>query len=186
MTESGTTTAPPRQSRLLAAVAALVAGGALTLLAGSHTWRIAATRSIAPGPDGTLVPVAGVPSLEAAPGIVHGLGLVALAAIVALFAVRGVARTLVGALLVAVGVGLGAAAAPRVGRAAALYPHIGPTVWPAVACVGAALVVAAGLLVVRHGRSWPSLSTRYERESRAASRPPTSWEVIDRGEDPTA
>lgn len=64
--------------------------------------------------------------------------------------------------------------------------------WRVVTVVGAAAVLAAGLLTAWRGPGWPGLSSRYEQPGAAAgqSRPATDaatmWESLTRGVDPTA
>ncbi len=66
-----------------------------------------------------------------------------------------------------------------------------------MAGTAALLILAAGLIALRHGSAWPAMSGRYERDggprARAARRPAAEperpeelWKALDRGEDPTA
>jgi uncharacterized membrane protein (TIGR02234 family) len=136
------------------------------------------------------------------------LAVVGLAALVAVFAVRRSGRVLVSALLALSGAGTIAAAllgaqdsaalddkaAEASGDTAATVDALGHTGWPYVAAVGGALILLAGLLALRHGRRWPAMSGRYERDGtprprRARpvdpDRPEDMWKALDRGEDPT-
>jgi hypothetical protein len=60
---------------------------------------------------------------------------------------------------------------------------------PQLTALGGALIAAAGIALVALGPRWPSMDVRYERP--AASRPAnesserTAWDALDRGEDPT-
>ena len=190
---------------LTAAVLGAVLAGGLALVAGGQSWaRVTVDRSP------PLPPVTGVLNGADAAPLVPATGLVLLAAAVALLAVRGAGRVVVGLLMaVAGGVlawsglraltgGLDAAAAdlPGVGgtRSAATTVDLAAG-WPALAVVAGVLGVAAGLLVVLRGRSWPGMGRRYERPGSPAApaRPQTdedraqaAWRALDRGEDPTA
>jgi uncharacterized membrane protein (TIGR02234 family) len=143
-------------------------------------------------------------------GLPGALALVGLASAVAVFAVRGVGRRLVGLLLALAGVGtVGAAVAAATGTAAldrradtavglsrAAVSGVGHTAWPWAVVAGGLLLVVAGLLVLARGRDWPGMSSRYEApvgrsvdpSTAAASRaetPADLWKALDRGEDPT-
>ena len=61
------------------------------------------------------------------------------------------------------------------------------------------LGIAAGLLAVLRGRTWPAMGRRYERAGAAAPQPAAArrpetdedraqaaWKALDRGEDPTS
>jgi uncharacterized membrane protein (TIGR02234 family) len=190
---------------LTAAVLGAVLAGGLALVAGGQSWaRVTVDRSP------PLPPVTGVLNGADAAPLVPATGLVLLAAAVALLAVRGAGRVVVGLLMaVAGGVlawsglraltgGLDAAAAdlPGVGgaRNAAATVDLAAG-WPALAVVAGLLGVAAGLLVVMRGRSWPGMGGRYERPGSPAAparaqtdedRAQAAWRALDRGEDPTA
>lgn len=147
------------------------------------------------------------------------LGLGALAGVAALLAARGRARTAVGVVLVLVGAGalvdVAAGLAERsilagsldevaaLGDSALDFPVVTLSPWPFLALGAAAAVVAGGVLAVLRGRSWSSLSARYEPATAPASpigagtgtgagtRDPdpdpdaATWAAQDRGEDPT-
>ncbi|MCA6091794.1 TIGR02234 family membrane protein [Streptomyces sp. SCA3-4] len=192
-------------ARRSVAVALLLsaAGAALVLLAGGRTW----SEGTAPVAEGSSIPEhASGQDVTALPG---ALAIVALAALVAVFAVRGAGRTLVSALLALSGAGIVAAALTGAGDTAALeekaakvsgltrasIENVGHTAWPWVAVAGGVLLLLAGLLALRYGRHWPAMSGRYEREgaprarrTRTApdpDRPEELWKALDRGEDPT-
>jgi uncharacterized membrane protein (TIGR02234 family) len=167
--------------------------------------------------EGTAAAVGGSVPLTArgsdVTGVPAALAVVGLAALVAVFAVHRAGRMLVSALLAMSGAGTVAAAvlgavgssagaaldeqAARVsGDTAATVGALSHTVWPYVTAAGGALILLAGLLALRHGRDWPGMSGRYERDgatrptrtSRAPGpdRPEDLWKALDRGEDPTA
>ncbi|MFD3453654.1 TIGR02234 family membrane protein [Streptomyces sp. NPDC058691] len=184
-----------------------VLGAALVLLAAGKTWRHGSA-GMAGG--GVAVHVSGG-QVTAVPG---ALALVGLAALVAVFAVRGVARRIVAGLLALCGAGaliaallatgdgsaLDAAAAAASGLTRATATDTATTGWPAVSAVGGALLLLAGVVAVLRAAVWPGMSGRYERDTTATARPSTArsapvgdheerpedlWKALDRGEDPT-
>ncbi|MEU1418462.1 MULTISPECIES: TIGR02234 family membrane protein [unclassified Kitasatospora] len=188
--------APARSGRRTLGLMLLltVLGAVLVLTAVGRVW--------ADGVAGTLeVSVTGS-RISELPG---GLALVAMAAALAVFAVRGAGRIAVGLLTLLAGLGAAATAAAGAGDSAALdgeaarklalsgttATEVGHTGWPWVALVGGLLLALAGLLVVRYGRSWPAMGSRYDAPTRtapakAAETPADLWKALDRGEDPTA
>jgi uncharacterized membrane protein (TIGR02234 family) len=193
-------------AREIAAIAAACAlGGGAALFAASQVWlRLSAART-APLPPVT----AALTGRDVEP-LVPALGVVALAALVALLATRGWARTAVGAVLAAAGLVLLLRSLPHVaapspaharallldqGRAtgepagAAVTADVEPA-WPLLAAAGGALLLAGGLGAVLRGRRWPGMSARYERPDAARPAPPeatagAAWDALDRGQDPT-
>ncbi|MEE1755024.1 TIGR02234 family membrane protein [Streptomyces sp. SP18CS02] len=178
-------------------------GAAVVLLSSGQIWA-----------DGTVAVGGGTVSLEVTGGDVTGvptaLAVVGLAALVAVFAVRRAGRLLVSLLLALSGAGAAAAAylgasdsaaldekaAGTTGDAAARIEALGHTPWPYVTVAGALLILLAGLLALRYGGAWPSMSGRYEREGSPRTarkrgpatdpdRPEELWKALDRGEDPT-
>ncbi|WP_344096598.1 TIGR02234 family membrane protein [Streptomyces stramineus] len=179
------------------------AGAALVLLSGGRTWA-----------EGTTTAARSVITKQASgqdvTGLPGGLAIAALATLVAVFAVRGVWRTVVAEALAVCGAGIVAAAvtgatdtaaldekaAKANGLTSAAIENVTHTAWPWVALAGGVLILIAGLLALRHGRHWPAMSSRYERDgtprprrARAAApdpdRPEELWKALDRGEDPT-
>jgi uncharacterized membrane protein (TIGR02234 family) len=186
-----------------AAVLGSVGAGALALIAGGQAWAQVTAERPAP-----LPPVSGVLSGADAAPLVPAAGLVLLAAAVALLAVRGPGRAVVGLLMAAAGgllawSGLRALAGgisdastelPGIGRAGGRVIVDLTPVWPALAVVAGLLGIGAGLLAVLRGRGWPAMGRRYERGSAPAAerRPETdedraqaAWKALDRGDDPT-
>lgn len=189
------------------------AGAAVVLIASGQIWA-----------EGSATVAGGSVSLDAAgrdvTGVPAALAVVGLAALVAVFAVRTAGRLLVSALLTLsgagaliaalVGAGDGAAlddkAARTTGDTAATVAALTHTAWPYVTAAGGVLILLAGLLALRYGSHWPTMSGRYERDGtpRAArvrapttrpakasgpavdpDRPEDLWKALDRGEDPT-
>jgi uncharacterized membrane protein (TIGR02234 family) len=145
---------------------------------------------------------------ELAPLVPAG-GLLLLAAAVALVAVRGAGRVLVGLLAAVAGGVLGwsglrtlvtggdAAAAGVLGSGTpgSTVTTAVSAAWPVLALAAGLLAAAAGLLTVVRGRTWPGMGRRYERAATAAPGPARrrtdedraldAWRALDRGEDPT-
>ncbi|WP_244524653.1 Trp biosynthesis-associated membrane protein [Trujillonella endophytica] len=165
-----------QRRELTAAVAGLAMAGGLALSAGGQTWATATVTRRAP-----LPPVTEALDGSALAPLVPACGLLLLAAAVAVVAVRGRGRQVVG-LLACVGGGTllwsglrslvadpgladlsdGAAAgatALAVSRSAA---------WPALALVAGVLGIAAGALTVLRGPGWSGMGRRYERAEAAA------------------
>jgi uncharacterized membrane protein (TIGR02234 family) len=162
----------PRRELAAAVLAAAVAGG-LALSAAGQVWaRVTAAR---PAP---LPPVTDTVSGGQVAPLVAATGLLLLASAVALVAVRGAGRVVVG-LLAAVaggvlvwsglrplsgGLASDVAALSSVGTSpgAVVTTSVHP-VWPVLAVLAGVLGVAAGLLTVLRGRRWPGMGRRYER-----------------------
>ncbi len=207
--EGPTAAGRPRRAGRRSLGAALLlgaAGASIVLLAAGKTW----STGTAPSAGGTLPVHAAGKAVTALP---DALALVGLAALVAVFAVRRAGRVLVAVLLALCGAGtvttavsgaadtsaLDDAAARASGLTGTAAEHVAHTAWPWVAALGGLLLLAAGLLAVARGASWPAMSSRYDRTPRAASRRPAAagrrapdpdhpgeiWKALDRGEDPT-
>jgi uncharacterized membrane protein (TIGR02234 family) len=133
----------------------------------------------------------------------QAVGLLGLAAVVAVHATRRWGRRLVGVVLVAAGISV-LAQTYRAWRdlADGVMQYLegpagggefaGPvTFWggPLIMAAGGAAVAAAGVAVAAWGPRWPGMGARYERptSSRAAKEPGerATWDALDRGEDPT-
>ncbi|MGW3057208.1 TIGR02234 family membrane protein [Streptomyces goshikiensis] len=192
-----------RAGRRSVAVALLCGalGATVVLLASGRVW---ARGSAAVG-DGSL-PLAA--DGRAVTGLPAALAIVGLAALVAVFAVRGKGRLLVSGLLALSGLGaalaavagaddreaLDAEAARTTADTAAQVIGLSHTAWPYVTASGAVLILLAGLLALRFGRAWPAMGGRYERDGSPRTRKPVAvdpdrpedlWKALDRGEDPT-
>jgi uncharacterized membrane protein (TIGR02234 family) len=203
-----TVAVPSARRELTAAVIGAVFAGGVALSAGGQTWaRVAHDR---PSP---LPPVDGAVSGSDVIPLITAMGLVLLASAVALFAVRGGGRLVVGLLIVLAGallawVGVWARTG-RLDEATANVLGIGQgpavvevemsSVWPTVVVIAGVLGVAVGVFVVVRGRGWPTMGRRYERSAdavRSSARPAAprtdddraqdAWKALDRGEDPTA
>jgi uncharacterized membrane protein (TIGR02234 family) len=188
------------------ALGAVALGGGVALLASGRAWVTVHVDRPAPLPD-LSVGLTGR-TLQAA---VPGLAVVALAGVVGLLATRGVARRLVGAVVAVAGAGLAVAAAgagsvssdearrlvadTRTGTVldpGAPVRLVSHPVWPALAAVGAVLVVAGGVLAALGWTAGGGLGRRYEAPA-VAPAPSGSdetdvalWQRLDRGDDPTA
>lgn len=193
----------PRVRRELGvAVVLCVLGGGLLLLAAGRPWTDVVVR------QGLPLPVVRVrPAGRDLSGVPGALGLVGLAAVVALAATRRRGRMVIGVLLAAAGlcgalvslrlaVELPAAVADshglaeQLGRQVVLHADPHPTAWPYLSAAGAVLLLAGGVLTALRGRQWTVLSARYDaptsqRPERAKDPALSAWEALDRGEDPT-
>jgi uncharacterized membrane protein (TIGR02234 family) len=177
---------------LAAAVGGSVLAGALALIAGGQTWAETTVERQPP-----LPPVVEVLSGADAAPLVPATGLVLLAASVALLAVRSAGRVVVGLLMAVAGGVLGWSGLRAL--TGGLTTDQGTTdvaaAGPVLAVLAGVLGIAAGLLVVLRGRSWPGMGRRYERTPEQAAptravtdedRAQAAWKALDRGEDPTA
>jgi uncharacterized membrane protein (TIGR02234 family) len=180
----------------LAVVGCLV-GAALVLLAGGRSW---VHFSVIQPP---LPAVHGVATGHRLAGATTSLGLVILAAAVALVATRRLGRQLAGVLVVAVGVtavvlalhvavdpasSVNGAVATATGRRGIAATTVSVTAWPWLAALGGMLATLIGAMTVAHGRRWPAMGRRYEVAPATAptKRDETSmWDALDRGDDPT-
>ena len=179
----------------LVVLGVLLAGAVLCLVGSGMSWGVAQRADLV----STEVAVAGGDLVPFA----RAVGLLGLAAVVAVHASRGWGRRLVGVLLAVAGGAVvgqtylvgrdlgdrvlrhleGPAGAGEYARAEAAWSG------PLVMAAGGAAVAAAGMAVAAWGPQWPSMGARYERP--AASRPAnessdrTAWDALDRGEDPT-
>ena len=186
---------------------ALAAAGAL--LIATRTWQTVLTPRSRPFADDVL-DVTGR-TIDTAPTAV---ALVALAGFVAVLATRGLARRVVGAVVLVAGAVLvwralaalppvPAAQArafvrdehPRVSLSNAVAPHVSThPVWAVLSAACGVLIVVAGLAVVTHGARWAAMSARYEAPRRSepdeavakARGEAALWAALERGEDPTA
>lgn len=189
---------------LAAALLLGVVGAAIVLIAAGKTWM---NGSVSFAGSGMAVHATGG-EVTALPG---ALALVGLAALVAVFAVRGAGRVTVSALLALSGAGTVAAPLLALGDTAALDSAASTatavahssvsgsttTAWPLVAAAGGVLLLAAGIIALVRGRAWPTMSDRYDREGAGPrprerrapvvdpDRPEDLWKALDRGEDPT-
>lgn len=184
----------------------ILGGGALALIASTQTWLDAALRDTAAEP----LAVAGATAVP----LLAPLSLAALALSLALTIVGPVLRYAFGAIAVAIGVSLAAAAwriaverpvdavASAVTEAtgltgaetvSTLVSDITATPWPAVTVAAALLILAGGTLTLATAHRWPGAGRRFRTENaadsrRSGSRPHDaidSWDDLTRGDDPT-
>jgi uncharacterized membrane protein (TIGR02234 family) len=189
----------PRRELATAVVAAVAAGATALIVSGLDWARVTAERR-PPLPAVTGVLTGG----DAAP-LVPATGLVLLAATVALVAVSGVGRTVIGLLMAVAGGALAwsgtraltgglvdaSTELPGVGRVTGPVSVDLTTTWPVLAVLAGVVGILTGLFVVVRGRGWPGLGRRYERGAPSAARSDedraqAAWRALDRGEDPTA
>lgn len=183
---------PPeaRRRELIIAVVACAVGAGLALFAATRTWSVEVVSRPAPLPalreartGSALLPW--LPAVAA----------VGLAGTGALLATRGVARRVVGLVLLLVGVVLGAAGGYGLlgldrGAAGAVA-----MAWPGLTACGGLLAAAGAVATLARGGRWPAMGARYERAAarragaaepgRSADDPRSLWDALDRGEDPT-
>ncbi|KAB8168719.1 TIGR02234 family membrane protein [Streptomyces sp. 3MP-14] len=164
-----------RASRRALGVALLsgAAGAAVVLISAGQTWGEGDAQG-----GGAELPVTA--SGSAVSGLPSALALVGLAALVAVFAVRGTGRVVVASVLALSGAGaigaalLGSGDTEALDRAAAevmgisdvAVTSVSHTGWPWFSALGGLLLLCAGLLALSYGRQWPAMSSRYERGGR--------------------
>jgi uncharacterized membrane protein (TIGR02234 family) len=179
----------------LAVLLALAGSGAVLVAAGQSWVRFRL-------PDTLAV---GLPSLhERGRTLVPGaaaLGWLGLASAVALVAVRGRVRVVVGAVVLASGIAVAVldarwlaggsdelrATEPSWSARAAQGERL--LAWPVVSLVGGVLLGAAGGLAALRGRAWQGLGSSYEAPVARPVETVTDkgvWDALDRGDDPTA
>ncbi|WP_425445755.1 Trp biosynthesis-associated membrane protein [Umezawaea tangerina] len=147
--------------------------GALALWAASGlTWATEAVQR--PGAAATTVERSGA---DVAPQLVP-LAVLCAAAVAAVVALSGWVRRVLGAVVLAAGLGAGWVAATT-----------GGTPLPkAVALLGAVLVLAAGVLLLLRGQTMPRLGGSYQTPAaakRSANPDKDLWHALERGDDPT-
>ena len=152
---------------LAVSVVGCLAGAGLALYAVTRTWSLQVIAR--PGLSDLRTARTGADEVP----LLVGLALVALAGAGALLATRGLVRRLLGGLLAVVGAGLIAGAvAGRAGLDAG-RAGAGAAVWPIACVLAGGLIVFGGVRAARHGHSWPSMGSRYERRTV----PPTATQV---------
>jgi uncharacterized membrane protein (TIGR02234 family) len=179
----------------------VMAGATLLLVAAGRTW--ASGLLTAPGQAaGVPVEVTGTDLT----GVLSGIGWAGLAGIAGLYAARGWARRLIGVLVAGGGL-LALATVWSVRASANLAAAIGEhatgaagvaqvvedpdlhAAGPAMAAVGAGLLVMSGLVAAVRATTWPGMGTRYDRVTtprpHQAETPSDLWKSLDAGDDPT-
>ncbi len=190
------------RSARLVAVLALLAAGAVGVIAGTQTWVQAELT------DGATTALA-VPGTAAAP-VWTPLSL-ALLAVGAMLSIAGrILRYVGGALALMVAASMSLAVWPVItgppmdavaatvaeatgisGAAAVsgLVATMSLTAWPYAAAAAAAISAAAAALVLATARRWPDSARRYrspaDPEPTMSSDPVDSWDALSRGADPT-
>ena len=190
--------APARTGGREMAIAAIVCalGAALVLLAVGRGWASAAVTLPPPLPSRSVTLSGG----DLAPAV-NGLGLAGLAGLAGIIATRGIARVVVGVLIVAIGAGTVASSVGATGSGRVLAElggrmsltgattQVQATSWWLAAVAGGVLLAVAGAYTIVRGRRWPGMSSRYDAPGTAVKRPePTTgnlWDSLDSGADPT-
>jgi uncharacterized membrane protein (TIGR02234 family) len=169
-----------------AALALQLAGSAFELLISARHWQTVHVLRTRPLADQTFALTGR--TLDAAP---TALAVVALAGVVAVLAVRGWPRRIVGAVVAAVGIGvvwrsLQHVSAVSLGRAFDLHgaggnvtagaalagSHVtAQPVWPWLSALCGLLIFAAGAVTAVHGGRWAALSSRYESPTAPVTSP---------------
>ncbi|MFI5101691.1 MAG: Trp biosynthesis-associated membrane protein, partial [Actinomycetes bacterium] len=186
-----------------AVVALLLVGGAIALVVAQAAWvHVEVTGGAVAIAVGTRL-VLDLTGTEVATAV-GPLAVLAMAGAFGLFATRGWVRRVLGVLLALAGAGMIVAAAqvlsgPRQASAGALTRQSVDAVtaaeatytvswwWPALAALGGALVLAAGVGAAARSGGWPAMGSRFDAPTRAPERARTDpWAALDRGEDPTA
>jgi hypothetical protein len=210
-TEPTTELTRPRAAGRREAVLLALLGAVLIILACTRTWATVKVTGNLPGMSdlavsGRRAAPAGIPvALAAAAGAVVLLtsgrlvravvaaGLAVAGALLTVSAVRAT-RDSSGAVAKALRDSLGVYSTGPAARSSSLADgsSVDISLWPWVAAVGAVLIVAAGLLVLIRGWSWPGPSRRYERPDQPVTAVPAkigpagTWDALSRGEDPTS
>ena len=166
-------------------------GCVLVLVAAGRAWvtnvRGAGTGVVAAPTGGDLSPV------------LTPLALAGLAGVVAVLATKGIGRRVIGVLLALCGVGAGFGAWQAAGgsgvlswlrernvmRVTGAIEWDAVAFWPVVCGLGAAMMVAGGVVAVVRGGGWARMSARYTREPPPATDDRSMWDALDRGDDPT-
>lgn len=166
----------PRREYALTIVLFLLGAFAL-LIALSNGWAAAPDallEGVTPSRDQTVSGSQAAPAAAAAAWI-------GFAAIAGVIATRSWGRVIVGAIVTISAVA---------GAVAVITAWAAP--WSVIALLGLLALTTGGMLAVLRGRTWPSLSRRYERDPNASQgkgKPASeisTWDALDRGEDPTA
>ncbi len=129
---------------------ACLVGAGLALFAATRTWTTTTQRQPPPLPAKLIDHTGG--SLI---GWLPALALVGLAGAGALLATRGRVRTIIGLLLVLVGLGVLAGSIDGL--------DIAGGAWPVIVGIGGLGIAWAGTSAMRSGATWPAMGARYER-----------------------
>ncbi len=158
------------------AIALLVAGSVLILIGFALTWSYIDLPLLTGIDDATRTQASTGQSLFPAAA---ACGWVCLAGVAGVLATRTWGRAVVGAIIV-----VAALVVIVTCVSFAIAPTGVATGWWAVALLGAAVAGAVGVLTVVHGRTWPSMGSRYERTTSRTS-VVSPWDALDKGVDPT-
>ncbi|WP_066362051.1 Trp biosynthesis-associated membrane protein [Herbidospora mongoliensis] len=163
------------------------AGGGLALFAGSQAW----AQLLAPTGPANPEAVHDVLGSDVAP-VITPVVLAALAGCVAVLAVKGVWRQVIGALVAICGAAV-VIAMNRVFDDVLLLESadltgaaVQVTVWPWLTGLGGVLLLGGGVWAAVAAGRWPGMSSRYDRPDHGKQPTDRSmWDSIDRGDDPT-
>jgi uncharacterized membrane protein (TIGR02234 family) len=173
------------------ALGGLLAGAALSFLAGSQPWWRAAA-------DGLHATFSGT---ESTGGMSQALALVVAAGALLLLTLSVRGRRVVAALLALVGASMAVLGLIRLRPTAEAVRDqvrtisladqfsLSATVWPWIYAAGGVLVVLAAMITVLRSSDWPRRITRFERVAPVSSPsedPAEVWQAMDAGLDPTA
>lgn len=189
MTGPGGEPAAGRRRRPLAyAVLLCLAGAGLAVFAATRTWAAEVIARPAPLPPIRLTRTGSdlLPWLPA-------LALVGLAGAGAVLATRGLARRIVGGLVLLVGaaIAFGAGSGLLDPAATGVDPATGGDlvtdstgpVWPLLCGIGGLALAAGGTWTLARGQRWPAMGARYERGADPAGPDPTTAGAVDRRTD---
>jgi uncharacterized membrane protein (TIGR02234 family) len=183
----------PRSSPALAVIGCALAGG-LVLLASGREW---AQATLPPGSGGSgSLSVTGHQVTASIPAIAYAL----LALAVAILASSGFMRRVVGGVVTLVGVlaiavalhargDVSQALSDQEHGATGIAVHASANGWWVVVVIGGLLAIAAGSLTVVKAGAWSRMSEKYDAPTSTSA--PTAdpgastWDALDRGEDPT-
>jgi uncharacterized membrane protein (TIGR02234 family) len=174
------------------ALAMLLAGGALALVASAQPW----WRAIGPGIS------VGFTGSEATGGLSQALAVVVLAGTLLILVLRAPGRRIIGGLLIAAGAGVTALGTLRIRPGADAvrtqvrevsladqFALIG-SAWPWVYAAAGLLALAGATSVIVNAPRWRATAARFERgpstgPSAVAADPADVWRALDEGLDPT-
>lgn len=167
------------------ALTLLMLSAVAILVAGSFTWATASVFVL--GGAGTReLTVSG----NAAVPAVMSLAVVALAAALALLALKGWTRQLIGVLVVVIAVAIEVAvirfvAEPTIDSGNDSVSSVGLSPWWILVILLALVMLMSGGLIIGFSRSWSALGSKYEAEGVRKEATLSPWDALNAGLDPT-